>query len=417
MTAAGGTIGTLKGAPAVDYAAAVELRLFIEELACNICRFTHASRDGLAPESVRIKQEVELAPNAFADIVVHVPGGESYIVEVDYGYSIERVIESLSRKYRGGGAWLPSISRLVLIVDSHHHPDPQQLEAAVRGVVPGHWRIDVWNEQRLFEQLREYFGVEVDSLHEDQLQDVRLAIDRARGVYAFGDAYENSPLDATLLWHLDYWRLRDLFAAAGRNKRMVLPPGTYRAVAVVVADLSGFSGYVRDTPQNRTIQECLTAFCSKGREQILNDGGMLYEFLGDAVIGFFGIPDYTSSYVDRAFECAASLLMVGESVSNEWQRQLDRIQPVRGSHIGIAIGDLQLLSLRPFSRTYIGAIGDAINMAARLSTHAQPGQVVVTNLVHRALSADGQRRLREADPIEAKNVGRIKAWVFDGSRA
>jgi len=45
----------------------VELRLFIEELACSICRFMHASQDGVEPQSVRIKQEVQLgAPNAFA---------------------------------------------------------------------------------------------------------------------------------------------------------------------------------------------------------------------------------------------------------------------------------------------------------------------------------------------------------------
>ena len=94
---------------------------------------------------------------------------------------------------------------------------------------------------------------------------------------------------------------------------------------------------------------------------------MLYQFLGDAVIGLFGLPDHPAGYVDQAFDCARALLMVGESVSNEWQRQLDRIQPVRGSHIGIALWDLELLSLRPFSRTFMGAVGDAINMAARLS--------------------------------------------------
>jgi len=392
----------------------VELRLFIEELACNICRFMHASEDRVEPQSVGIKQEVQLgAPNAFADIVVHAPGIASYIVEVDYGYTLERIRESLSRKYQRDLDWFKSISKLILIFDRDNHPDSRELEKHVRKLIPGHWGIELWDEHQLLERVRTHFGVDVDSLDYDRLLDVRVAIDRAKGIYAFGDAYDNSPLDAALLWHLGYWRLRGLFKSAKGNKRLILSPGSYRAVTVVFADLSGFSGYVRDTPDDRTIQECLTAFCSKSGYQIINDGGMVYQFLGDAVIGFFGIPNHTPDYIDHAFDCARSLLMVGESVSNEWQRQLDRLQPVRGSHIGIALGDLQLLSLRPFSRTYIGAIGDAINIAARLSSSAEPGQIVVSNLVYRDLSADMRKMLREIEPVQGKNVGRIKAWVHD----
>ena len=235
----------------------VELRLFIEELACNICRFMHTSQNGAEPQPVRIRQEVQLdAPNAFADIVVHTSNSASYIVEVDYGYSLERISESLSRKYHRELGWFESIAKLILVFDSDNHPNSQQLEKHVRPLIPSHWELELWDEHRLLEHVRHYFGVDVDSLSYDKLQDVRAAIDRAKGMYAFGKEYENSPLDASLLWHFDYWRLRELFTSTGGNKRIISPPGTYRAVAVVFADLSGFSGYVRDTPDERTIQEC-----------------------------------------------------------------------------------------------------------------------------------------------------------------
>jgi class 3 adenylate cyclase len=155
--------------------------------------------------------------------------------------------------------------------------------------------------------------------------------------------------------------VRELFDQAGRAKRKVLTPGNYPAVACVFADLSGFSGYVRDTQDHRTIEDCLTAFCSRSRYQIINDGGMLYQFLGDAVIGLFGIPAIAPDTSTIAFECARALLSVAASISNEWQRQLDRVQPASGCHIGIALGTIQILSLRPFSRTHIGVVSDAIN--------------------------------------------------------
>jgi len=395
-----------------------ELRLFIEEIVCNICRFTHVSRDGLAPEAVRIRQEVQVGPpNAFADIVVEVPGLTRYIVEVDYGYSLERILESLGRKYRRELDWFRSIAKLILVIDRYHHPDPYQLKECVKSLVPPDWELEIWEEEQLLSLIRDYFGIEIGSFSGDTLQDVRNAIDQAKGRYAFGEAYTNSPLDASFLWHFGYWRLRSLFEAAGRVKRQLLLPGIYRDVAVVFADLSGYSGYVHDTPYDRTIQQCLSFFCSKSRYQIINDGGMVYQFLGDSVIGFFGLPDHSADYIDRAFDCARSLLMVGESVSNEWQRRLDRMQSVHGSHIGIALGDIQIYSLRPFSRTYIGAVGDAINIAARLSAHAQPGQIVVSNLIQRRLSFAAQNMLRESEPVQAKNVGLIRAWTFDQEAA
>jgi hypothetical protein len=115
----------------------VELRLFIEELACSICRFMHVSQDGVEPQSVHIKQEVQLgAPNAFADIVVRAPGMAPYIVEVDYGYSLEHIAESLSRKYQRELGWFKSISKLILIFDRDNHPDDQELEKHVRTLIP-----------------------------------------------------------------------------------------------------------------------------------------------------------------------------------------------------------------------------------------------------------------------------------------
>ena len=93
----------------------VELRLFIEELACNICRFMHVSQDGVEPQSVRIKQEVQLGtPNAFADIVVRAPGMAPYIVEVDmvipWSTSPKACCESTSENWAGSSRFRSSFS-------------------------------------------------------------------------------------------------------------------------------------------------------------------------------------------------------------------------------------------------------------------------------------------------------------------
>lgn len=109
-------------------------------------------------------------------------------------------------------------------------------------------------------------------------------------------------------------------------------------------------------------------------------------------------------------ECAKALIDIGNSVSNEWQRQIDHLQSAGGCHIGMALSDLQVVSLRPFSRAHMGAIADSINTAARLSSAAAPDEIVVSNSLFQRFNEESQTEFRTMEPIEARNIGRIRAW-------
>ena len=216
------------------------------------------------------------------------------------------------------------------------------------------------------------------------------------------------------MWQFGFWKLRQLRDAQKLGPREILPPGLYRGVVVLLADLCAFSSYVRDTPDDRIVRECLTSFYSKARYQILNNGGMLQQFVGDEVIGLFGIPDHSAGFAEDALETAKALLSIGKSVSHQWQRQIDRVQSSGGVHVGVAVGDMQIISLRPFGRTHVGAIGDCINVAARLMATAGPGEIVVSNSFLQALDEDSRAGFQEIEPVEGRNVGRIMAWKLCG---
>ncbi|PYR61749.1 MAG: hypothetical protein DMF85_01480, partial [Acidobacteria bacterium] len=195
----------------------------------------------------------------------------------------------------------------------------------------------------------------------------------------------------------------------------ILPPGQYPAVAVLLADLCSFSSYVRDTSDAEIVRESLTAFYSKARYQIINSGGMLYQFAGDEAIGFFGMPDHAEGFTDAVLDTARALCRIGESVSQHWQRRIDRVQNAAGLHVGVALGDLQIVSLRPFSRLHIGAIGDCINVASRLLALAGPSEIVLSNAFHQRLDEDNQTRCSEIEPVDARNLGRIRAWKLSSA--
>ena len=396
-----------------------DVRLLLEEICCDLCRFQHVVHDGCAPEAVRIDREFAMgSPGAFADIRVELPGGRAYFVEVKVGYTADTLCRHLRRKY-GPDTAAPSFGSKVVIVLDRNEVEWRALEASVRQSVCSTLALEMWDEQRLLALMRELFKTEFQAITADNLLDLRQAIDRAKGVIAFGDepggGYEHDALKAQLLWHFGFWRLRQLREAHGLGPRDILPPGSYAGVAVLLADLCSFSSYVRDTSESNIIRDSLTSFYSKARYQIINNGGMLYQFVGDEVIGLFGIPERNEGYLSKAIATARALVSIGESVSHHWQRQLDRVQTSSGLHIGMAVGELQIVSLRPFSRTHMGAIGDCINVAARLMNTAGQSETVVSNSFYQRLDNALQSRFVESDPVEARNVGRIKAWKLAGA--
>jgi class 3 adenylate cyclase len=390
-----------------------ELRLFLEEICCNLCRFHHHHQDGVLPEQIKINQEVYLGvPGAFADIKVQVPGSPAYFVEVKYGYPRQTLLTSLRRKYSQHTPELDQASKVVLVIDAHRFDHWAEVEADIRSHLKNTLQLEIWPEEELFARIQETFDVKIDTISEDTMLDLRDAIDKAKGVYAFGEAWTNDTLQSSLIWHFGFWRLRQLRDVYGLTPRAMMPPGLYRNAVVVMADLSAFSSYVRDTRDDAVVRHCLTAYYSKARYEIMNTGGMLYQFVGDEVSGLFGVPRPTADYLRAALACARALLDIGNSISHEWQRQIDRVQSAKGVHIGIAMGEVQFVSLRPYGRAHLGAVSDAINMAARLLQAASAGEIAVSNTYYQGLDETSQGDFVELEDIEARNLGRINAWKW-----
>jgi class 3 adenylate cyclase len=389
--------------------ASSELRLFLESVCCDYFRFRHLDA-GVPPENIKIRQEVPVGPNAFADIEIRAGGAPPYFLEIDTGYSWERLLASVRRKYGKPSPATDGASRILVVADESALHDRPAIERALGEALRPGLALDVWDERHLLRLLGERFGVALDTLQEDDLLALRVAVDHAKGVYAFGDAFQNDPLQATLLWHLAFWCVRRLREAGRTTPRSILPPGLYRDVVVLMADLCSYSSYVRDTRDEAVSRRSLTSFASKTRYRIINDGGMLYQFLGDSVVGLFGVPGGAPGYWAHAVECARGLVDVGASVAIEWQRQIDQIQPTAGVHVSMTLGDLQVLSLRPLSRAHMGVIGDSINLAGRLNAVAGCDEIVVSNMLYQRLPDAVRAEFQELPPVDAKNIGRIHAW-------
>src|SRR5436309_1460677 len=127
-----------------------ELRLFLEETCCNLCRFQCLTHEHVAPGEIRIDEEFFLGSDgAFADIRVAPPRSAPYFIEVKYGYPSDRIVESLARKYGQETAGNRGHEKVILVVDREGRRDWQELHANIRDVVHPHLQIEVWDENRL----------------------------------------------------------------------------------------------------------------------------------------------------------------------------------------------------------------------------------------------------------------------------
>lgn len=387
-----------------------ELGDFVEEICADLCRLECAATVGCEPAQVSVERGLALGTDAFADILVEAPGAAPFFVENKLAYAPADLVDRLRRKYgQPSPAWRGA-QRLAVLIDPESMPPPAELERELRAAIAPGLTVDLWDVAELFARIRTTFDHDITDLSQASLLGVREAIERAHWRRAFDGKFLDDPRAGTLLWHLSPWELARLHRDAGLTPADILEPRTYREVVIVMADLCAFTSYVRDTREPTVIRRRLTEYYSLARHAVLNAGGMLYQFVGDEVVGVFGLHRPAATAVVQALACVRSLFAVGTSVSRRWQRAIDRVQPSKGVHIGLAMGDLDLMPFRPFSRTHLGFMGEALNLASRLMSEATADQAVATNTFYTAIDDTWRRAFEAIEPIEAKNVGRIQGW-------
>jgi len=326
---------------------------------------------------------------------------------------------------------------LVLVVDQDAHANWPALEQRLRRSLGPHLALEVWDEHHLRGLISAGFRQTIPSFAGPELLSVRERIDQGKEQLAFGKApaagYAEGVLRHNLLWHFGAWRLAELRhrqtrvgraggAEGGHGRdgaqdspddiRLLVPPGGYEGVVVLIADLTGFSRYVRDSPDAAVVRQILTNFYAKSRYQIINAGGMLVQFVGDAVVALFGVPDRRAGYVEAAARTAFRLLDIGASVSDAWQQRIDHIQERGGMHVSMTMGDVQLVSMRAMDHARLAAIGDCVDIADRLLALADSNEIVISNVLRHALRSNSSTGYEfcALPPFEARNIGTLQPW-------
>jgi class 3 adenylate cyclase/tetratricopeptide (TPR) repeat protein len=178
-----------------------------------------------------------------------------------------------------------------------------------------------------------------------------------------------------------------------------------RVVTVLFADLAGSTalGERLDPEDVRELQGELFDLINTEVERY---GGTTEKFAGDAVLAVFGIPQAHEDDAERAVRTALA-------VRDAFGAFTEHVQARHGAEVGLRIGinTGEVVSGREAAaRGELMVSGDAVNVAARLQQHAQPGEALVGQRTHAATSRVVSYRRR--DPIEAKGKSDpVRAWI------
>ncbi len=143
-------------------------------------------------------------------------------------------------------------------------------------------------------------------------------------------------------------------------------------MTVLFADLAGSTalGERLDPEDVRELQGELFELINTEVERY---GGTTEKFAGDAVLAVFGIPQAHEDDAERAVRTA---LAVRDAFGSFTERVLDRHDAEVGLRIGVNTGEV-VSGREAAARGELMVSGDAVNVAARLQQHAQPGEVLV----------------------------------------
>jgi class 3 adenylate cyclase len=182
-------------------------------------------------------------------------------------------------------------------------------------------------------------------------------------------------------------------------------------ISVLFIDLRGFTAFA-ETADPEELIAVLKQYQSEVGEVIAEYNGTVERFSGDAIMVFLNDPRPLPNHVEHATRMALAMRERVGQLQAQWARRGFGL----GAGIGMAVGYATLGIVGFKARNDYAAIGGVTNLAARLCSEAQNGQILVSDrFLHRvedlvqcesigSLTLKGLHR-----PVPTYNIIRLKA--------
>jgi adenylate cyclase len=138
--------------------------------------------------------------------------------------------------------------------------------------------------------------------------------------------------------------------------------GERKDITVLFSDIRGFTS-MSESMQPEEVVGILNDYLTTMTDIILEYGGTIDKFIGDAIMAVFGAP---IPYADHTLRAAKASLRMRDALKTLWLKWTEEQKHPFDIGIGISTGEAIVGNIGSVRRTEYTAIGDIVNLGARI---------------------------------------------------
>lgn len=207
---------------------------------------------------------------------------------------------------------------------------------------------------------------------------------------------------------------------AGYAERLLATRGQVarerRTVTILFSDVKGSTAMAEGLDPEE-VMEIMDGAFDLLIEPVVRHEGTLARLMGDAVLAFFGAPVAHEDDPERAIRAALEIT----AGARRYAQKLERERGIQGFavRVGINTGLVVVGEVGSDLRVEYTAMGDAINLAARMEQNAPPGGILISHGTYRhvqgvfdVLAQEPLAVKGKAEPVQTYLVQRAKPRAF-----
>lgn len=149
--------------------------------------------------------------------------------------------------------------------------------------------------------------------------------------------------------------------------------GQLQTVTILMADIRGFTT-ISEQLSPQSVVKMLNTYLGSMAEIIMAHGGIVDEFIGDAILALFGAPMTSEQDRENALRCALAMQAAMPEVNEQNRAQgLPEIE----MGIGVNTGEVVAGNIGSSKRAKYGVVGHAVNLTSRIEDQTRPGEILV----------------------------------------